>query len=202
MKFRTKNSKLKIIGLTGGIASGKTTILNQFKKFGIRTISCDEIAKKVFYEASVSKKIEKLFGILNRKKIAEIIFSDTKKRRQLEKILHPEIIKDLRKQLSSREVLRTIPNSQFPFVIIDIPLLFEAHLEHLFDKIIVVYCRKNEQINRLMKRSKITKTEAEKRMSSQMPLSKKIKFADFVIDNSTTFWCIKKQIKKVLDKII
>ncbi|HAX62116.1 MAG TPA: dephospho-CoA kinase [Elusimicrobia bacterium] len=181
------NQKPRILGLTGGIASGKTTVLNQFKKLGIKTISCDEIARKVYTRANVRKKIKKYFGTLNRKKIAKIIFSDFTKRKQLEKILHPAIIKNLKKQLN------LLPSTFYLLpVIVDVPLLFETHLEKMFDKIIVVYCKKNQQISRLMKRDKLTKTEAIRRISAQLPLSKKLKLADIIIDNT----------KNLLDKII
>ncbi|MBI5574691.1 MAG: dephospho-CoA kinase [Elusimicrobia bacterium] len=167
-----------IIGLTGGIASGKTTVLNQFRKLGIKTISCDEIAKKIFYKKNIGIKIKKIFGILDRKKIAKIIFSDFTKRKQLEKITHPLIIKELKKQLKS------LTTYHLPLTaVVDVPLLFEARLEKMFDKIIVVYCKKNQQISRLMKRDKLTKSEATKRIASQMSLSKKIKLADFVLRN-------------------
>lgn len=195
LKNKNKNSKSQVVGLTGGIASGKTIVLNEFKKLGVKTISCDEISKKVYKWTDVHKKIKKLFGTLNRKKIAKIIFSDFTKRKQLERILHPAIIKELKKQLK----LLPTPYSLLPAVI-DVPLLFEAHLEQMFDKIIVVYCKKNQQISRLMKRDKITKTEAEKRITSQMPLSKKIELADFIIKNTGDREKIKSQIKKCLIK--
>lgn len=188
----TWDKKLKIIGLTGGIASGKTIVLNEFKKLGIKTISCDEIAKKIFYEKNISIKIRKLFGTLNRKKIAKIIFLDFVKRKRLEKILHPEIIRELKKQL------KLLAARHAGVAIVDVPLLFETHLEKMFDKIIAVYCKKNQQINRLMKRDKLTKSEATKRIESQMPLSRKIKLADFILRN-TGEKKINLQIKKILD---
>ncbi|MFH0948102.1 MAG: dephospho-CoA kinase [Elusimicrobiota bacterium] len=187
------NRKLKVIGLTGGIASGKTTVLNEFKKLGAETISCDEIAKRIFYEKNISKKIKKLFSTLDREKIAGIIFSDFKKRKLLEKILHPEIIKELN---------HLITQSLNHLVVVDVPLLFESHLEKMFDSVIVVICKKNQQIDRLMKRDKITTAEAEKRLLSQMPISGKIKLADFIVKNTGHIEKIKPQIKKILDKII
>lgn len=124
-----------------------------------------------------------------------MIFADVKKRLALEKILHPEIIGGLKKQLSAAV-------GRMPAVIVDVPLLYEAHLEKMFDKIIVVYCKKNQQISRLMKRDKITKTEALRRLSSQIPLSKKTEFAGFLIKNTGRREKIKTQIKKMLDKLI
>lgn len=195
---KNEKRKPKIIGLTGGIASGKTTVLNEFKKLGVKTISCDVIARKVFNGTNVPKRIRKLFGTLDRKKIAKIIFSDFAKRKQLERILHPLIIKELKKQLS------TIDYRLSTAVIVDVPLLFETHLEKMFDKIIVVYCKKNQQISRLMKRDKLIKSEATKRIASQMPMSKKIKLADFTIKNTESLRRkkINSQVKKILDKII
>ena len=195
----TRDKKLKIIGLTGGIASGKTTILTEFKKLGIKTISCDEIAKKIYKRTSVHKRIKKLFGTSSRKKIAKIIFSDFTKRKQLEKIMHPLIIKELKNQLK----LLPTPYSLLP-VVIDVPLLFEAHLEKMFDKIIVVYCKKNQQTSRLMKRDKLTKSEAIKRIASQIRMSEKIKHSDFILRNDALVRGkkINSQIKKILDKII
>ena len=168
-----------IFGLTGGVASGKTTVLNEFKKLGVKTISCDDISKNIFYKKNISVKIKKLFKTLDRKKIAKIIFSDLIKRKQLEKILHPEIIKQLKKQLKLLHTSRYT----LPVFVVDVPLLFEAHLEKMFDKIIVVYCKKSQQISRLMKRDKITKKEAEKMLLSQIPLLEKVRHADFVVKN-------------------
>ncbi|MEW6556677.1 MAG: dephospho-CoA kinase [Elusimicrobiota bacterium] len=187
-----KNEKFKIIGLTGGIASGKTAVLNEFKKLGIKTISCDKITQQVYKWTNVQIRIKKLFRTLNRKKIAKIVFSDSVKRKQLEKILHPAIIKELN---------HLITQSLNHLIVVDVPLLFEAHLERMFNKIIVVYCKKNQQIERLMKRDKITRTEAVKRITSQMPLSKKIKSAEFVIKNTGHQKKIKSAVKKLLDKI-
>lgn len=186
-----KNQKSKIVGLTGGLASGKTLVLKEFKKLGIKTISCDDIAKKIYNRTNVRKCIKKHFGTLNRKKIAEIIFSNTNKKKILEKILHPAIIKDLKNRLSS---IVHRPSH----VIVDAPLLFEANIEQLFDKIIVVYCRKKQQVRRLCIRDNIPAREAIKRIESQIALKKKLKWADYIIDNTGKKQTIARQAKDIL----
>jgi len=194
---RKNRKKGIVLGLTGGISTGKTSVLNEFKKHGIKTISCDEISKKIYKWTNVQKRIKKLFRTLNRKKIAEIIFSDIKKRKLLEKILHPEIIKELKKQI------KLLPTSNFrlPAVIVDVPLLFEVDISEMFEKIIVVYCPENIQIRRLANRDKISDADAKKRIRSQMPMSEKINRADYVVNNSGNFADTKKEIKKILDKL-
>lgn len=201
MKLKTGNKKLRIIGLTGGIASGKTTVLNEFKKFSVKTTSCDEIAEEIFYKTDIQKKIKKLFKTLSRNKIAKIIFSDSAKRKHLEKILHPEIIKQLKKQLfpaSPRGAGRATLNSELSTVVVDAPLLFEANIEYLFDKIIVVYCRKSQQLKRLCIRDNISRQEAGRRIGSQIPLLIKLKWADCIIDNTGTRHAVREQIEFIL----
>ncbi|MBN1385268.1 MAG: dephospho-CoA kinase [Elusimicrobia bacterium] len=198
LKKRNKKYRLKIIALTGGIASGKTFVLNEFKKHGIETISCDEIAEEVFYKTDVKKNIKKYFKTLNRKKIAKLIFSDEKKKNQLEHILHPRIIKKLKRKLS------TLNHELSTAVIIDIPLLFEADVESVmggFDKIIVVYCRKKQQLRRLCIRNNISLGEANMMLNSQIPLLKKMKWADYIIDNTGKKQSVKEQVLSVLKKI-
>jgi len=192
MKKRNRKERI-VIGLTGGIATGKTSVLNEFKKHGIKTISCDEISKKIYRRrTNVRKRIKKFFGTLNRKKIAEIIFSDVKKRKLLERILHPEIIKELN---------RLITQSPNRLIVVDAPLLFEADIPDMFGKIIVVYCPENVQIKRLAVRDRISVSDAKKRIRSQMQMREKIKMADYVVDNSGSFAATKKEIKKILDKL-
>jgi len=186
--------KPKVIGLTGGVASGKTTVLNEFRKAKFIVISSDRISRETFYKKNIGRKIKNLFGTLSRDKIRKIIFSNVEKRHKLEKILHPEIIKTLKSQILNLK-------SKCPAIVVDVPLLFEVHLEKMFDKTIVVYCKKNQQLTRLMKRDKITKKQAKGMIRSQMPLSKKVKLADFVVKNTGQKNKIKHIVKKLLDKI-
>ena len=190
------NKNITIIGLTGGIASGKSSVLEEFKKLGVKIISVDDVSREVFYSNGVKEKIQNSFKTLERKKIAEIIFSNSGKKRILERIMHPVIIRELKKIILAHR------KKGKGMLVADVPLLFEAKLEKIFDSIIVVSCRKDQQIKRLAEREKISKREAVKRINSQIPLSEKVKMADFVIDNSKSKKELKFKIEKMLDKII
>lgn len=190
-----------IIGLTGGIASGKTTVLKNFKELGYKTLDCDRLARQVVLPKTPAlKKIIKTFGkkflkkngSLNRSKLGVLIFKNPKKRKLLENIIHPKIIEILKKKIQTHSS---------GFLIIDIPLLFEKKLQNLVDKTIVVWIPKKLQAQRLIQRSGISQTQANLRINSQWPLSKKKKLANFFIDNSRTILDTKKQAKKCLTKI-
>ncbi|OGS47377.1 MAG: dephospho-CoA kinase [Elusimicrobia bacterium RIFOXYD2_FULL_34_15] len=187
---------MRIIGLTGGIASGKSLVLNEFQRVGISIISADAIAREIFYKKDVLIEVKKIFGTVDRNRIANIIFSNSKKKKLLEKIIHPKVVFELRKQIDK------LRKRKLKIVIVDIPLLYEVGLEYLFNKIIVVNCSKEQQIERLIKRDKISIKEALKKIKSQITLSNKINKADYVIDNKDTKSKIKKEVKKILDKIL
>lgn len=189
------------LGLTGGIASGKTTVLKMFKELGCKTLDCDKIAREAVLPRTpglkeivkiFGKKILKKNGSLNRSKLGRLIFKNPKKRKLLEKIIHPKVIQMLQKKIPAR--------SSRPLVI-EIPLLFEANLQNLIDKTIVVWAPKKLQVQRLIQRSGINQMEANLRILSQWPLSKKKELSDFLIDNSGTILNTKKQVKKCLTKI-
>jgi len=184
-----------VVGLTGGIATGKTSVLAEFEKSGARVIACDAIAKEVFYLKEVNDKIRKAFATTDRKKIAAMIFSNPSARRRLEKITHPRIIRELKKRI------RAALSGFRGIVAADVPLLYEINIEGVFDRIVVVYCPAEAQKKRLMRREKISSSSALGRIRSQMPMAEKLRRADFVIDNSGDFGDTKKDIKKVLDKL-
>jgi dephospho-CoA kinase len=177
--------KKLVIGLTGGIASGKSEFLKIAKKLGFETFSADESAHHCLKTSHPAyKKVVGHFGrhILNSRKeiirssLAEIIFRDVRERKFLERVIHPCVRADLK---------RKICEAQGP-LIVDIPLLFEAHFEHLVDKILVVKASRRLQIDRLMRRNGLSRTEALRRICAQIPLADKVKKADFVIANSGT----------------
>lgn len=190
-----------IIGLTGGIATGKSTVLKIFKQFGAKIIDADKIAHRIIQRDTPEyKKILKSFGLkilnsnkeINRKKLAKIIFANDKKRKILEKITHPKIISEIKLQLN-----HLISQSLNHLIVIDAPLLFEKKLNKLVDKTVVVYVPEEIQIKRLMKRNGISKKEAIKRISTQLPIEYKKKLADYIIDGSCSITSIKEQIKKI-----
>ncbi len=189
--------KTLVIGLTGGIASGKSLVLKEFRKLGSQTLDSDVIAKDVVEpNQSAYKKIVKIFGPnilqkngnLDRKKLGSLVFFDPKKRKLLESIIHPEVIRNLRQEIKF---------SQSQLLVIDIPLLFEAKLQNLVDKIIVVWAPLNQQMARLKKRNKLSSGEIRNRIRSQGSLKKKCKWADFVIDNSKNSSHTRSQVKNL-----
>jgi dephospho-CoA kinase len=202
-----------VIGLTGGIVSGKTTVAQIFKELGAKVIDVDLIAREIVQPSKKAwEKIVKNFGKgilkdnqeIDRKKLGRIVFSDQVKLNLLNKITHPIIIEVIKKQLSQIRQQAKQDNKDV-ICIVDAPLLFEAHLAEMMDKTIVVYISEKKQIIRLQKRNGISKDEALKRIKSQIPLEEKIPLADYVIDNSKAPEDTKKevfQVWKTLNEIL
>lgn len=178
-----------VVGLTGSIASGKSTISSMFATFSVPVIDADKIAREVVIPGEKAyRKIVDVFGenvlfddkTLNRKKLGSIIFADETKRNELNEIVHPAVRE---KMLSKRD---SYIESGEKCVILDIPLLFESKLTHFVDKTLVVAVDEEVQLNRLMERDESTEQEAKQRIDAQIPISNKAKLADAVIDNNGT----------------
>ena len=174
----------KIIGLTGGIASGKSTVAHLFIDEGVYVIDSDQLAKDIQTRPAVIKQTAALFGAeiiingeLDRVKLAKIVFSDAQKREQLNALIHPLIRQEIETLLAMRKN---------KLVIIDMPLLYEAGFDDMVEEVIVVYATRAQQIERLMARNNLTEAEAIERIDAQMPLDEKVKRADFVLDNTGT----------------
>jgi dephospho-CoA kinase len=165
------------VALTGSIASGKSTLLRFFEARGIATLDADEIVGGLYKKPGVRRKIIALFHTADRKQIASAVFSSPRKRRELERILHPLVARELKRRLDCFKAEgRSV-------VVVEVPLLFEAGLQKLFDKVIAVRASKRGQIARL-KREGMSEAEALLRISSQLSTREKVKKADFVIDNT------------------
>ncbi len=199
-------NKAKVIGLTGGIASGKSTVLKEFKKLGAKVIDSDKIAhriiqkdKKVYREIIkyFGRRILKKDGKIDRKKLGKIVFEDKNKLKLLEKITHPAIISEIKKTLTR---LLTYPLTRL--IVLDAPLLFEKSLSKMVDETVVVWVPEEIQIQRLISRDKLGYESAKKRIKLQMPLDKKKKLADYCIDGSKSLKKIKQQIKKFWKKLL
>jgi dephospho-CoA kinase len=176
------------IGLTGGIATGKSTIAKLLIEHGAILIDLDVIAREVAQPGQPSlQRIAERFGqailqadgSLDRKKLGSIVFADPAERKALEAILHPAIRAVMKDRMAYHE-------SQTPdkLVVVDVPLLYESGLESYFEQIMVVYVPKNIQLKRLMERDKLTPDEAQKRLAAQMDIDEKKDRADIIIDNS------------------
>ncbi|MDR0799976.1 MAG: dephospho-CoA kinase [Endomicrobium sp.] len=185
-----------IIGLTGGIATGKSESAKHFKALGTYTIDADAISHELTSKGMpVSNELVKSFGsgilcsdgTLNRKKLADIIFSDKKAKLSVEKIIHTHIISRINKII--------LHNVNKHNIVIDAPLLFEVGLNKMCDKVVVVWIPLDIQVKRLVLRDKLNADQIKKRIDSQMPIEKKVELADFVIDNSGSKKDLKKSIK-------
>jgi dephospho-CoA kinase len=191
---------MEIIGLTGGIASGKSTVASILKKFGVPIVDADILARKVVEKGEPAlDEIVKVFGIeilnydgsLNRKKLGEIIFNNKEKRNQLNKIVHPEINK-----LREKKFQRYREKGE-KRILYDCPLLIEENLFSLVDKVWLVYVNKEIQIKRLMERDGYTRNQALKRVESQMSIEKKRQYADLIINNEGSTVELEEKLKKL-----
>ncbi|MCD5410515.1 MAG: dephospho-CoA kinase [Clostridiales bacterium] len=191
----------KVIGLTGGIACGKTTVSNILKELGAFIIDADKIAREVVKKgAPALGEIASEFGDsylltngeLNRKKMGELVFSDSEALTKLNKITHPQIVRKIQNEIKwSKE------NSNYRVIIVDAALLIENNLTELVDELWLVTASESIQINRLVKRDNFTETEARLRIDSQMTLEEKKKFADNIIDNSGSLERLNETIKSL-----
>lgn len=197
---------LIVIGLTGGIASGKSTVTALLKEKGAVIIDADKIAREIMSKGEPAWfEVLNYFGdeILNddrsdidRKKLASIVFSDKAKLEALNNITHPKIIEEIKKQVEEYK------KAGKKIIVIDAALLIEAGLDKIVDEVWVIAANEDVQLQRLMAREKdITKDEAVKRIKSQMPLAEKLKFADRVIDNNSNIEETKNQVDKIWTKI-
>ena len=194
-----------VIGLTGGIATGKSLVSAMIMELGGQIINADLIARKVVEPGTPAwKQIADHFGegILNsnqtikRKELGRIVFADADKLDQLNKITHPFIIAEIERQLSCcRDSLDK------EIIVIDAPILLELGLERLVDEVWVVTVDPAAQLERLMKRDNLSAEEAKLRIQAQMPLEEKVKRADRVIDNRHTPEETKKQVKEIWREI-
>ncbi len=189
--------KQRIIGLTGGIATGKTTVTDYLaKNFQLPILDADLYARQALTEerlAKISDRYGKLIvdeqGNLDRRKLGAIIFSSGVERQWLEMLIHPYV-----QECLISEAQRLAPVT----VVMAIPLLFEAKMEHLVTETWVVVCDYQQQLQRLIDRNHLSKNEAIERIASQMPQSEKKELADFVIINSGNHEKLFSQIDRIL----
>ena len=193
-----------IIGITGSIGSGKTTVSNLFKKHGFYVINADEIAHKMIKKNSGAyKEIIKTFGNkildenknIERKELGDVVFNDEKKLKKLNSITHPIIINEIKNRII--KIQKKYENKAG--IVIDAPLLLETGTRGLVDKIVIMKSGKNSILKRLGK--KYTKEKIEKILKAQIPLEEKLKHADFVIDNNGGLRHLEEQVKNIIEKL-
>lgn len=179
------------VGLTGSIAVGKSFVTSVFAELGCHVLDADQTAREVVLPGAAGlKAVVEAFGkdvlapdgTLDRSRVASIVFADEQKRRHLNHVLHPFII--ARQDEILREWEREDPNG---IGIVDAALMIESGGYKRFDKLIVVHCRPEVQLERLMLRNDLSLAEAQRRIASQMPQEEKQRFADYLIDTSDGF---------------
>ena len=189
-----------IIGLTGSIASGKSTIADMIRNMGLPIVDADLVARQVVEVGSptLAEIVEEFgqdillsTGEMDRAKVGAIIFNDEQKRLKLNSIIHPAIRVEMIRQ-------RDAYVGEGKHVVMDIPLLFESKLQHLVDKILVVTVSPKVQLQRLMTRNNLSKEEAEARIASQLPLKEKEEGADAIIYNNGTIEQSKHQLLDIM----
>jgi len=194
-----------IVGVTGGIASGKSTVARMLEKLGAPSVDFDLIARQIVVPGKPAfKEIVAFFGEkvlmkeggLDRKKLAAIVFQDESKRKTLENITHPRIVDAFLDQIG--EITKRDPQAIIQAVI---PLLFEANLRHLVHKVLVVYIPQEMQIERLMERDGISREAAQNILKAQLPIDEKLGYADFVIHNEGTLEETRKQVEKSWEEL-
>jgi len=194
-----------VIGLTGSFGTGKSTVARMFKELGARVLDADTIAHDLIRPGRDSwRKIVHCFGpdilnrnqSINRDKLAKIVFRKRQDLRKLEQIIHPLVVREIARRLGKIENSR-----KNEIVVIDAPLLIEVGLAKKVDILIVVKLNRTEQIVRALKQKGISRAQILKRIRSQLPLSKKIAIADYVIDNNGRKNDTRRQVKKIWEEI-
>jgi len=191
------------VGLTGGIATGKSFCLKRFARLGVPVIDADRIAREVVAPGSAAlESIRARFGSsiiaadgnLNRGALAGIVFTDRAARADLESIIHPEVYRRINEWFANQR-----PGTRF--AIADIPLLFETGHEHDFDSVIVCACEPFEQLRRLMERDGLSEGDARARLAAQWPIAEKIARADHVIRTDGTYEATDTLVHDVFDAL-
>jgi len=182
------------VALTGNIASGKSRLLRFFKREGTAAIDSDAIVKQLYKDKGVQRKIRAAFGTLDRSRIAGQAFSSPAKRKALESILHPLVLQRIGQELAR------LDSQGKEIAVVEVPLLFEAGMQKLFDKIVIVTSPREQQLARLKKQG-LGEKQALARMGIQLSSKAKVKKADFVIDNSGGISSALEQADKILRQL-
>lgn len=195
---------MMIIGITGGIASGKSTVSNYLIRCGYSVVDADQVARQVVAPGTSGlKKIVQTFGPkiltgdgrLNRQKLGQMVFDSPNQLQRLNEILQPLIRQEIIRQLTA------LQRADHQLIFLDAPLLFEQHYDALCDLVMVVVVSPAIQLERLMKRNQLTVEQAESRIKSQMPLAAKEALSDLVIDNNSTIARTERQVQQWLDNV-
>ena len=203
-EIRGKDRRI-LLGVTGGVASGKTTVSRMLEELGAKTIDFDVLSRAVVEpEKPAWKEVVAYFGeqvlledkTLDRKKLSEIVFRDPEKRKKLESFIHPRIYEEF-----GRLVQEYSAKDPAAIIQVAVPLLIEVNIQYLFHKILLVYIPTEMQVERLMKRDRISRETALNILNSQLSIEEKRSYADYVVDNSGPLEETKKQVEEIWEKL-
>jgi dephospho-CoA kinase len=201
----SRSSPGPVIGLTGGIAAGKSTVAALLTELGARVVCADQLARQVVEPgtAGLAAVVDRFgpeyltaAGTLDRKRLARRVFADPKARKALEAILHPRI-----RAAFEAEVRRIRAEAPDAVIVYDAPLLIEAGAHRAVDRVIVVAVDEAVQVRRLMERDGLTRDEARARIDAQMPLAERLRHADVVIDGTAPRERIRAELERVLAEL-
>ena len=185
MNFKSK--KQLVIGLTGGMLSGKSTALKIFERCGAYVLCCDELVREISARPSVQKQIEKLLGKSDKAFLVQKVFSNVQARKKLENLLHPLVLKEMKKRLKADKTCLQV---------VEVPLLFEAGWEDYFDCTMAILASEKNLQKRLAARS-VKKEDFLKRTSAQFPAEKKAALADICVLNAADVACLAKKVQAI-----
>ena len=196
---------MKVIGLTGGIGSGKSTVAQFFKDLGARVIDADSIAHQIFdlhpeLASLLSQKfgreiLDPATGGIDRRRLGALVFSDSVKRKELEALTHPPIRKEIDRLIEEARAAGA------PLTLVDAPLLVETKYYRSFDGLIVVKADVEQQIQRILSRDTLSHDEISSRIASQLPLVEKVRVANWVIDNSADLQATQRQVQQLFKEL-
>ncbi|AGB18706.1 dephospho-CoA kinase [Thermoanaerobacterium thermosaccharolyticum] len=190
---------MEVIGLTGGIASGKSTVSSILRSLGAFIIDADVVSREIMIKGTKTynilvdefgKEILRKDGEIDRKKLGNLVFADKQKLNRLNEITHPEIIRRIKEIIEEER-----KSGKEKAIVLDAALLIEMRLFNMVDEVWLVVVDKKTQIRRLMKRDNLNYNDALNRIKSQMSIEDKMKYADFIINNCKDFNAIKKQVE-------
>ena len=195
---------MKLVGLTGGIASGKSTVAKILERLGAAIVNADDLAREVVEPGREAwKEIVAAFGpqvlqsdqSLDRQKLCTLIFNQPEARKRLESIIHPRV------RALAEERIRQYTAAGYSVVIYEVPLLFEGNLQEWLRPVILVACDIETQTARLQERDRITAGDAQKHIAAQMSLAEKRRLADYIIENNGSLKDLERQTREILAKI-
>ncbi len=197
------------LGLTGGIASGKSTVAVLMAEAGAIILDADTIAHDLIAKGesaydlildAFGDSILDSVGQIDRRRLGSIVFGDEQAIKRLNAIVHPQVRAKLKAEEARYRSLEEAQGKNWLLVMM-IPLLYESNLAHMVDKSVLVYCPANQQLERLMARNGFNQTEAEQRLAAQLPIETKVELADQVIDNSRDREYTRQEVKRVLGEL-